>query len=92
VLQLLYTLIQIIHPILVPICFTVAWTFVLMLGWTMFSAIRDTSKKAQTMHQIPCSNCQYFTNDYRLKCTVNPHYANTEGAINCKDYHSTSYY
>lgn len=38
------------------------------------------------MHQIPCSNCQFFTNDYRLKCTVNPSVANTERAINCCDY------
>ncbi|MDJ0580351.1 hypothetical protein [Crocosphaera sp.] len=39
------------------------------------------------MHKIPCSNCQYFTNDYRLKCPVNPFQASTEAAINCQDYH-----
>ncbi|MGK7959817.1 hypothetical protein [Crocosphaera sp.] len=43
------------------------------------------------MHQIPCSDCQYFTNDYRLKCPVNPFQANTESAINCQDYHQRKY-
>ncbi len=38
------------------------------------------------MHQIPCSNCKFFTNDHRLKCTVSPSIANTEQAINCGDY------
>jgi hypothetical protein len=41
---------------------------------------------AKTMHQIPCARCRYFTNDYRLKCSVHPQIANTEGAINCRDY------
>jgi RNA polymerase subunit RPABC4/transcription elongation factor Spt4 len=38
------------------------------------------------MHQIPCHNCQFFTNNYRLKCTVHPSIANTEEAIDCSDY------
>ncbi|ELS04432.1 hypothetical protein Xen7305DRAFT_00041650 [Xenococcus sp. PCC 7305] len=33
------------------------------------------------IHQIPCSNCVYFTGDHRLKCTVNPVNALTEDAI-----------
>ncbi|WP_279327060.1 hypothetical protein [Crocosphaera subtropica] len=43
------------------------------------------------MHEIPCSHCQYFTNDYHLKCPVNPFQANTEEAINCKDYQMREY-
>jgi hypothetical protein len=38
------------------------------------------------MHQIPCSRCGFFTNNYRLKCTVHPLAANTEAAIDCTDY------
>ncbi|WP_322744170.1 MULTISPECIES: hypothetical protein [unclassified Coleofasciculus] len=38
------------------------------------------------MHQIPCAYCQFFTNDHRLKCTVNPSIASSENAINCRDY------
>nr|WP_232225199.1 hypothetical protein [Dactylococcopsis salina] len=50
------------------------------------SAIYATVKRSQIMHQVPCPNCQFFTNDYRLKCTVNPLVANTEQAITCQDY------
>ncbi|WP_315862613.1 hypothetical protein [Geminocystis sp. NIES-3708] len=38
------------------------------------------------MHKIPCSRCQYFTNNYRLKCTLQPLIANTESAIDCSDF------
>jgi hypothetical protein len=38
------------------------------------------------MHQIPCTGCQFFTDDYRLKCTVHPSKANTEEAIHCCDF------
>ncbi|WP_373403961.1 hypothetical protein [Cylindrospermopsis raciborskii] len=48
---------------------------------------KGTVQIAQKMHQIPCPNCQFFTNNYRLKCTVNPYTASTEGAIGCPDYH-----
>ncbi|HEY9823404.1 MAG TPA: hypothetical protein V6D35_21935 [Candidatus Sericytochromatia bacterium] len=41
---------------------------------------------AKRMHQIPCTGCQFFTNDYHLKCTVRPSIANSEEAINCSDY------
>jgi hypothetical protein len=45
------------------------------------------------MHEIPCNGCQFFTNDYRLKCTVHPQIANSEAAINCRDYQPLpSYY
>ncbi|NJR69347.1 MAG: hypothetical protein HC771_12300 [Synechococcales cyanobacterium CRU_2_2] len=35
---------------------------------------------------MPCSNCRYFTGDYRLKCTVNPYVALSEEAIGCRDF------
>jgi hypothetical protein len=38
------------------------------------------------MHEIPCSECKFFTNNHRLKCTVRPTIANTEEAIDCSDY------
>ncbi len=63
-----------------------AWAIVFMTLWNLFAASRDTVKRAQTMHQIPCANCQFFTNDYRLKCTVHPNTALTESAIGCRDF------
>ena len=86
VFQILYYLVNAIQPLLVPICFICAWALVILVGWSMWTAARDSVKTAQQMHQIPCSGCQYFTDNYRLKCTVNPSMANTEEAIECRDY------
>ncbi|MGK7958023.1 MAG: hypothetical protein AB4063_22620 [Crocosphaera sp.] len=57
-----------------------------MLVSSIIGMIVDVIKRSKKMHQIPCSDCQYFTNDYRLKCPVNPFQASTEAAINCQDY------
>ncbi len=84
--QILYFLVNAIQPFLVPICFVCAWALVILFGWSLWTAARDSVKTAQQMHQIPCSGCQYFTDNYRLKCTVNPSMANTEEAIECMDY------
>ena len=84
--QILYYLVHTLGPFLRPIGFLFVWGFLIILVWSLFSAVRDTITRARIMHQIPCSNCQFFTNDYRLKCTVNPSVANTERAIHCGDY------
>jgi hypothetical protein len=86
VLSFLSLLIHGIQPFLIPICCVVAWTVIILVFVNLWTAIKDTVQTAQKMHQIPCHNCQFFTNNYRLKCTVNPHTANTEVAIGCKDY------
>jgi len=86
VFQIIYYIVNAIQPFLVPICFVTAWTLIILVGWSMWSAARDSVAIAKQMHQIPCSGCQYFTDDYRLKCTVNPSIANTEDAIQCMDY------
>ncbi|HYW18977.1 MAG TPA: hypothetical protein VE956_06600 [Nodularia sp. (in: cyanobacteria)] len=75
-----------IQPLLVPICFVAAWTVIILFVWSLFSAARDGVTTAKQMHQIPCANCQFFTNNYRLKCTVHPSTASTEEAIHCCDY------
>ncbi|HBE56091.1 MAG TPA: hypothetical protein DEG17_01640 [Cyanobacteria bacterium UBA11149] len=84
--QLLYSLVQAIEPLLVPICFCLAWGILFLSVWTVLSAIRDGVAKAKQMHQIPCTNCQFFTNNLHLKCTVSPSIANSEEAIHCRDY------
>jgi hypothetical protein len=86
VLQLLNFLFSTIQTFLVPICFITAWGLVILVAWSLWTAARDGVSTAKQMHQIPCSGCQYFTEDYRLKCTVHPSIANTEDAINCMDY------
>jgi hypothetical protein len=86
VLRILYLLIHAIQPFLVPICFFCAWALIILTAWSIYSAVKDSVATTQKMHQIPCTNCQFFTGDYRLKCTVQPTIANTEAAIECLDY------
>ncbi|MEH2438647.1 MAG: hypothetical protein V7K25_31395 [Nostoc sp.] len=85
-LELISFLIHGIQPFLVPICFVVAWTVTILAVLSLWTAARDSVTTAKQMHQIPCSGCQFFTDNYRLKCTVRPSIANTEEAIHCLDY------
>lgn len=84
--QLLYPLVYLIRPYLGLICFCLAWGLILLVVLSIWSSVKAGIKTTQRLHQIPCTDCQFFTNDYRLKCTVNPSTANTEAAINCSDY------
>lgn len=85
-LELIDFPIQVIQLFLIPICFLTAWTVTILVAISMWAAARDSMNTAKQMHQIPCTNCKFFTADYRLKCTVHPSIANTEAAINCPDY------
>ena len=84
--HLLKPLVQTLQPFLVPLCFLSAWALVVLVLWSLWSATRDTVKQTQRMHQIPCADCQFFTSDYHLKCTVHPSTALTEDAIDCMDF------
>lgn len=85
-LKLLNQSIQFIQPLIVPICFILAWGLIILLGLTLWNAMRYILIRGKQMHAIPCPHCQYFTNNHRLKCTVQPTLANTEKAITCSDY------
>ncbi|MDZ7952795.1 MAG: hypothetical protein RMY16_32195 [Nostoc sp. DedQUE12b] len=85
-LELISFLIHAIQPLLIPICFITAWTVTILVMLSLWTAARDSVATAKQMHQIPCTGCQFFTDNYRLKCTVRPSTANTEEAINCLDY------
>jgi hypothetical protein len=60
------------------------------IAFILWGVVRDILAISQQMHQRPCAKCRYFTNDYRLKCSVHPAIANTEAAINCPDFHPQS--
>lgn len=74
------------QSLIIPICLVTAWTIVGLLVWNIWAAIADAFTTTKRMHEIPCANCQYFTGDYHLKCTVRPFSALTEDAIQCHDY------
>ncbi|MEX0270262.1 hypothetical protein AB3R30_14050 [Leptolyngbyaceae cyanobacterium UHCC 1019] len=84
--QILKPIIETIQPFVVPLCFVAAWLIVLLMVWNLWMAVRDAVTLTQKMHQIPCSNCRFFTSNYQLKCTVHPSNALTEEAINCPDF------
>ena len=75
-----------LEPILQSLKFCAAFSLLSLGAWTLVGAIIDVVRRAKQMHQIPCTKCRFFTTDHRLKCTVKPHIANTEQAINCSDY------
>ncbi len=75
-----------ISKIAVAIYFCCAWSLVIFFCWTVQKSLRHGLVQLKRLHQIPCSRCAFFTNNYRLKCTVNPTIALSEEAIGCKDF------
>lgn len=62
------------------------WSLLLFTLCSIWQTVRAGIRHLKKLHQIPCANCEYFTNDYRLKCTVDPIKACTEDAICCADF------
>ncbi|NEQ22552.1 MAG: hypothetical protein F6K28_25900 [Microcoleus sp. SIO2G3] len=78
--------VNLLQPIIVPLCFLFAWGLVAITIWNVWSACRDGVANTKRLHRIPCANCQFFTGDYHLKCTVRPDIALSEAAIDCRDF------
>jgi hypothetical protein len=77
---------QLISPYLGMICLLVAWLTVFAAIGNAIVGLTAAARRGRTMHQIPCSRCAFFTNDYRLKCPVDPIVAGSEAAIDCPHY------
>jgi hypothetical protein len=69
-----------------PLLSAIAWMIVALILGSIITAVRDTLGQSRVMHNIPCANCDYFTDDHRLKCTLHPSAAGTEAAIDCRDF------
>jgi hypothetical protein len=74
------------HVALGPLCFCIAWGLVLGGIWQLWIGWRHGLHQVRRLHQIPCSQCAYFSRDYTLKCAVHPSRACSEAAIGCGDY------
>ena len=74
------------HLVIAPFRFLLACLPLGLCVWSLVGSIISAVASAKQMHRIPCTKCRFFTNDYRLKCTVKPQIANTEDAIGCRDY------
>ncbi len=77
---------QLLSPYLGIICVVVAWLTVFAAIGNAIVGLTAAARRGRTMHQIPCSRCAFFTNDYRLKCPVDPIVAGSEAAIDCPHY------
>lgn len=86
VIELWHRFYPILHPVFIGLCTCLAWGMVALFVWNMGAAIAYSLKTSQRMHRIPCSQCQYFTGDYRLKCALHPRAALSEAAIDCADF------
>lgn len=87
---LLAKLIIWIRPALPIICAALAWTITAMLILNVVAIARQGLVNARKMHRIPCANCLYATESYRLKCSVRPVEAFSEQAISCQDFAAKS--
>ncbi|MBW4634427.1 MAG: hypothetical protein KME30_21705 [Iphinoe sp. HA4291-MV1] len=63
-----------------------AWTITLLFICSVWQTLSKGTNYVKMLHQIPCAGCEYFTNDYRLKCTVHPKKACSPEAICCVDF------
>jgi hypothetical protein len=63
-----------------------AWTITVLFVWNFLISLQKGMSYVKRLHEIPCHACEYFTNDYRLKCTVRPMTACSEEAIACPDF------
>ncbi|MEM9908852.1 MAG: hypothetical protein AAF921_27980 [Cyanobacteria bacterium P01_D01_bin.44] len=77
------------HAILRMGCTLGIFSILGLCVWRCLTVLKQGTNYIRQLHSIPCSQCAYFTGDYRLKCTVNPVTALTEAAIGCADYEST---
>lgn len=71
------------------IFWTIIFTFVSL---KLIKGIAKGFNHIKNLHQIPCANCVYFTNNYCLKCTLHPTEAMSENAIACRDFQPQSDY
>jgi len=72
------------------ICLACSWGLIIFLIVTTFNHFKRGINYLKRLHQIPCSRCAFFTNNYLLKCTVHPQDAGTEAAIYCRDFEPQS--
>ncbi|MEM8675712.1 MAG: hypothetical protein AAGF83_17835 [Cyanobacteria bacterium P01_G01_bin.67] len=67
-------------------CFCL-WTLVFFASiWRISHLSQKAKAHFQKIHQIPCSNCVFFTGEYHLKCPLHPLISLSEQAIDCQDF------
>ncbi|MCG6134551.1 MAG: hypothetical protein MET45_07785 [Nostoc sp. LLA-1] len=67
----------------------------LILSWVVFFLILQKIRTVldhkmvfsiKSLHQVPCRNCRFYSNNHYLKCAVEPSLVLTEQAKDCSEY------
>ena len=69
--------------VLTIFCAFCAWAIVIFSTISFCLMLNKGTKHLKKLHDIPCSSCDFFTNDYRLNSTIHPYKACIEEAIGC---------
>jgi hypothetical protein len=54
--------------------------------WKNYGPVQTNLLKLNEIENLPCGRCLYFTGNHHLTCTVRPHEALTEEAVDCFDF------
>lgn len=68
--------------------FVILWAGFLLVV-SKIRSFREDNKlffPINSLHQVPCRNCRYFSSNHYLQCAVQPSVVLTEQATNCPDY------
>jgi hypothetical protein len=71
----------------IPFGFTMVLTIILLMSPEVWKLVRARVATFTRLHQVPCRNCRFFTNNHYLWCTVHPSTALTKEALACSDYY-----
>lgn len=72
---------------MIAVFFVSFWLLLMILfSLSAIRAIKEGAEQVKKLHRIPCYKCDFFTKDYRLKCTVHPSKACSEEALGCIDF------
>ncbi|MBE9058702.1 hypothetical protein [Sphaerospermopsis sp. LEGE 08334] len=70
-----------------PLSFVFIWAiFLFILQKLRSHADNKIAFSVNGLHQVPCKNCKFFSNNHYLKCAVRPDIVLKEEAINCSEY------
>ncbi|BAZ79528.1 hypothetical protein PN497_21680 [Sphaerospermopsis kisseleviana CS-549] len=70
-----------------PLSFVFIWAIFLFIVQKLRShADNKIAFSVNGLHQVPCKNCKFFSNNHYLKCAVRPDIVLTEEAMNCSEY------
>lgn len=72
---------------LTPISFIFSWAILLLVLRKLRTNLDNKMVfTINSLQQVPCKNCRFFSNNHYLKCAVKPDIVLTEEAVNCHEY------